>query len=168
MKRGARYAGKYEFYECNEKDGNTGQGMLLLRNVKNVHSFAEHKTAAEEARRLSTIIAEMNHENNIFYIDLQKGIILPRMPGIKRECFTKCITAFNETFAPVGAKKNLKSKGRPYAVTWHEGITKRDADDIASSFIKWLLRPGIRDHQVITVWMDTCGAQGNIAYYIRL
>ena len=87
--------------------------------------------------------------------------MFPRMPGIKRVCFTQRITAFNETFAPIGTKRNLKSKGRPsYAVTRHEGITKRDADDIASSFIKWLLQPGIRDDQVITAWMGNCDAQG--------
>ena len=50
--------------------------------------------------------------------------MLPRMPGIKMVVFTRRITLYNETFAPIGTKSNLESKGHPYEVTWHEGITE--------------------------------------------
>ena len=42
----------------------------------------------------------------------------------------------------------------------HESITKHDGNDIASSFIKWLMQPGIRDQRSITAWLDNCGSQG--------
>ena len=112
--------------------------------------FIKHKNAD----------AETNHDNNKYSIDLRKVIMIPRMPVIKAVVFTKRITLYNETFVPIGTKKNLKSNGPPYAVTWHEGITKCDADDIASAFIKWLFQAGIRDHQHVIAWLDNCGSQG--------
>ena len=44
-------------------------------------------------------------------------------------------------------------------MTWHEGTTKRDADDICSAFIKWLQCQDIREKENLTVWLDNCNAQ---------
>ena len=50
------------------KYGNTGQGDVTPKECEECASFAEHKTAAEEARRLYKIdVKEMNHETKIIY-----------------------------------------------------------------------------------------------------
>ena len=82
------------------------------------------------------------------------------MPGCKTVAFTRRIIAFNETFAPLGSKITLKNKGSAYAITWHEGITKRKGEDIASAFIKWLSLYGIREKTNVTLCLDNCTAQG--------
>lgn len=73
--------------------------------------------------------------------------------------FTKRIVSYNETFAPLGTKAQHSEKQKPYAVTWHEATTKRDADDICSAFIKWLQCQDIREKENLTVWLDNCNAQ---------
>ena len=88
--------------------------------------------------------AANNYDNDKFSTDLQKVVMLPRMPGIKTVVFMKRITAYNETFAPLGTKEQYPMKTSPFAVTWHEGITKRDADDISSAFIQWLMHEDIK------------------------
>lgn len=48
---------------------------------------------AEKQEEVDTVIRS---------VDLQKVIMLPRMPGVKTAVFTRRITAFHETFAMVG------------------------------------------------------------------
>ena len=50
-------------------------------------------------------------EEMIVSADLQKVIMLPVMPGLKKAIFCKRIVMFNETFAPVGGAKNGKPIG---------------------------------------------------------
>ena len=38
-------------------------------------------------------------------IDMQKVIMLPRLPGLKQAIFCKCLVLFNETFKPIGKSK---------------------------------------------------------------
>ena len=104
-----------------------------------------HKIKADKARSLYKNDAESNVDNTKFSVDLQKVVMIPRMPGCKTVAFTRRIIAFNETFAPLGSKKILKNKDIAYAIAWHEGITKRNGEDIASAFIKWLSLYGIRE-----------------------
>ena len=62
--------------------------------------------------------------------DLQKVVLLPRMPGYKKCIFTSRLIAFNMTFAPIGKKNSSKAQG----VLWHQSICGRK--DIFSAFIK--------------------------------
>ena len=62
-------------------------------------------------------------------IDMQKVIMLPRLPGLKRAIFCKDLVLFNETFAPIA-----KSEIKPVGVLWHEAIKGRSTDDVASTF----------------------------------
>ena len=82
-------------------------------------SLEKHLETANIARKKYKEDSENNHKNDKFSADLQKVVMLPRMPGIKTVVFTKRITAFNETFAPLGSKDQNPSKVSPYAVTWH-------------------------------------------------
>ena len=100
------------------------------------------------------MMQKVNVDNTKFSVDLQKVVMIPRMPGCKTVAFTRRIIAFNETFAPLGSKNTLKNKDIACAITWHEGITKRNGEDIASAFIKWLSMYGIREKTNITLWLD--------------
>ena len=42
--------------------------------------------------------------------DMQKGIMLPGLPGLKQAIFYKRLVLFNETFTPIG-KLELKPVG---------------------------------------------------------
>ena len=66
---------------------------------------------------------------------MQKVIMLPRMLGVKTAIFKKRLVTFHETFAPLG--KFSRTKGIvPTGVIWHEGISGRNAEDVASKFAK--------------------------------
>lgn len=61
-------------------------------------------------------------------VDLQKIIMLPRMPGGKTVVFTRRISVFHETFAMVG-KMSSREKNA-LSVIWHEGIAGRSAVEV--------------------------------------
>ena len=61
--------------------------------------------------------------------------MLPRLSGVKTVVFTKRIIVYNETFAPLSDKKKIPNKSmRPYAMTWHEAVAGRSAQEISSVF----------------------------------
>ena len=64
-------------------------------------------------------------------VDLQKVIMLPRMPGVKSAVFTRQISTYHETFASVGKKQN---KRKTISVVWHQGIAGRNAKEIKSAY----------------------------------
>ena len=78
---------------------------------------------------------------------MQKVIMLPCMPGVKRCVFTKRIVAFNMTFAPLGGKKG----GKPLAIIWHEALCGRYDEDIASTYVKFVkyFRHDYRDITIV-------------------
>ena len=65
-------------------------------------------------------------------VDLQKVMMLPRMPLIKSAAFTRKIVVFHETSAFSGSKKDTKSDN--ISVIWHERVGDRSAAEIASAF----------------------------------
>jgi len=70
---------------------------------------------------------------------------------VKSAVFTRRLVVFHETFAPLLTLNNTIS------VVWHEGITGRSTDDIASNFISAMKAE--RDISHFTFWLDNCGAQ---------
>nr|CAH7733291.1 unnamed protein product [Callosobruchus chinensis] len=119
------------------------------------YSWKQHKekyvAAREEYERDKK---ERQPEKLIVSADLQKVIMLPRAEMFKEVIFTPRVTAFNESFVPVGAY----SKGfKPLAVIWHEGVRGRKKEDLISTFYAFFLNN--RDTQSITMWLDNCAAQ---------
>ena len=87
----------------------------------------------------------------IMSADLQKVIMLPRIDEFKTAIFTRRPTVFNETFAGV-------SKGSPnFAALWHEGMSARNDEDLASAFHLFLME--VRDEEKIVLWLDNCSGQ---------
>ena len=87
-----------------------------------------------------------------FAADLQKVIMLPRLPGMKTAIFTRRIILFHETFVPLGGHGS-----RPYGYIWHEGIRGRNDEDLCSVFIKFLENPRFKEVNAITI--TNCSAQ---------
>ena len=83
---------------------------------------------------------DVNTDEIIMSVDLQKFLMLPRLPGLKNAIYCKRLVAFNESFVPVGQKN-----GKGIGVLWHERTAGRPASAIASTFINILRSPRFRD-----------------------
>ena len=118
-----------------------------------------HVTRAQEAREMyrADATAQWSSDYSVRSVDLQKVIMLPRMPGVKSSVFTRRIIAFHETFATVGNKKENKAKKKTISVVWHEGTAGRKAEEITAAFLKALKFE--RDQKHVIYWLDNCSAQ---------
>ena len=86
-------------------------------------SWKAHLERAKFSRKLYKEDAELDSTPSkaYFSIEMQKVIMLPRMPDIKTTVFSKGLVTFHKTFAPLG--KLFKTKAiLPTGVIWHEGI----------------------------------------------
>ena len=124
-----------------------------------------HNKQAEEARTAYKSDGEMIIPGRVVRsVDLQKVVMLPRLPGYKSACFTKRLVGFHQTFAPVG---KYCSDVKTESVLWHEAIAGRKAEDITSSVIQAVIRD--RDYKDIVYYMDNCGGQNkNYSLYTAL
>ena len=103
---------------------------------------------------------EWTDNEKVVSVDMQKIIMLPRLPGLKVVVFCKRIVVFNETFAPVGGSKNGKDKATD--VLWHEGIRGRSTADVESKFVSFIRK--CRDTKDFIFLLDNCSAQNKNWY----
>ena len=94
-------------------------------------------------------------EEGMSYIasDMQKIIMIPRMPGCKSVIFQPRVTVYHQTFSPLGRANDS------LGVVWHSGLMKRNDEDVASAFILALRSNHFRDVEFLTIWVDNCSAQ---------
>ena len=79
-------------------------------------------------------------EESYFSVNLLKVVMLLLLPGVKTVAFTKRIISYNETFAPLGDKRKLKTNTMcPYAMTWHDAIGGRSVQKIAFVFKEFIV-----------------------------
>jgi len=90
--------------------------------------------------------------------DMQKVLLLPRMPSLKSCFFLKKLVVFHETFAPIGSSKKNGKKPRVLSCLWNESISGRNACDVASSFEK-ALTFYMQNTSKVVIWADNCSAQ---------
>ena len=122
--------------------------------------IGRHITKAMDARKLYREDVENKWPDDVSArsVDLQKVIMLPRMPRVKAPVFTKRIIGFHETFASLGtSKKSKKSKLRNISVLWHEGVAGRKMQEICTAFVKAIKHE--RDKRHIIYWLDNCAGQ---------
>ena len=112
-----------------------------------------YKVAREEYEKDKK--SEVPEDTIIATTDMQKVIMLPRMPGIKLCIFTKRLTTFHMTFAPVGGM--TQGKGRPIGIIWHDATRGRQDKDVTSTFVKYLKY--MRNKKKVVLWVDNCSAQ---------
>jgi hypothetical protein len=100
----------------------TYRKCVAERNISFALKSVEY---ARNAYKADAAKSDENPEEYFGSVDLQKVIMLPRMPGVKTCVFTRRIVAFNETFAALGkGKMNV-------CALWNEAISGRNAEDIA-------------------------------------
>ena len=87
-------------------------------------------------------------DTDVFTVDMQKVILLPKLTT-KETVFTSRVICYNETFARL-------SSGTDLCVLWHEAIAGRNAEQVASAYIKAVKLSG-KKH--IIFWVDNCTAQ---------
>ena len=93
---------------------------------------------------------EIPESFNAYAADMQKVILLPKL-STEESFFVSRLIVFNETFARMGAQ------GEPdYVILWHEGISGRLAQDVASAYIKCIITDSSPN---ILFWVDNCGGQ---------
>ena len=88
-------------------------------------------------------------------VEMQKVVMLPRMPGVRKDIFTKRLIAFHITFAPLGGHSR---NGRPIGILWNESISGRSDEDVMSTYVKYI-KECMRDSTQFTLWADNCSAQ---------
>ena len=111
------------------------QEKLFFQGCKPCEEYTKHVSFANQSRIGYRNDRDREWDDEIIVsADLQKVIMLPVMPGLKKVIFCKRIVMFNETFAPLGGEKN---HGKATGVLWHEGISGRTAEDVASVFISF-------------------------------
>ncbi|KAJ8375392.1 hypothetical protein SKAU_G00059720 [Synaphobranchus kaupii] len=113
------------------KEDHTGE---TATNCESCQRWQKHIASARESRAEYRVDAERDvpHDTSIRSVDMQKVIMLPRMPGVKSAVFTKRIVAYHETFATVG---NKATKKRNISVVWHEGVAGRSAKEVTSAYM---------------------------------
>lgn len=145
-----------ESYKLHSKDTNHDVEKQFVLDCDICTEWSKHHERYKKARMLydSHKNIEQNEEHIHFSSDLEKVIMLPRLDTFKAVIFCPRLTAFNQTFAPVGKiTKNYK----PLAVIWHDGIAGRKQQDIISAYYTFFIR--YRDVKHINVWMDNCTSQ---------
>lgn len=121
-------------------------------------AWAQHMERSGIARAWYKSEKERPREEDeaIVSVDMQKIIMLPRLPGIKSCVFTRRLVQFHQTFAPLGGKR---SKDSVIGVVWDESLSGRNAEDVASAYVKFMRHPQYRDRRKFTFFMDNCTAQ---------
>lgn len=122
-------------------------------------NWTEHNEKAKESRATYQNDAEKSASNSdpdtkYASVDMQKIILLPRMPGMKVCLFTRRLVVFHLTFAPLG-----KTTYKPTGVVWHEGISGRSAEDISSAYLAYITHQQNRDIKNWVLWADNCSGQ---------
>ena len=103
-----------EFCMCHDKHNHAAHNEGDVENQTNkcdyCESWEEHVKRAKACREAYQNDATKEHDNDQIYlsVDLQKVIMLPRLPGVKTCLFTKRIVVFNESFAPLGGRTSEK------------------------------------------------------------
>ena len=110
----------------------------------------QHLHEAKEARKayIDDNQRTWPDDTKVYAVDMQKVLMLPKM-SIKEHFFVSRLMVFNETFASISEKDDI-------CVLWHEAISGRDADDVASAYAAVMQKS---DADKFVFWADNCCAQ---------
>ena len=115
--------------------------------------YHDHVRAYRETR--NAYRSEENVDDTMkMSVDMQKVILLPRLPTFKRCLFTKRVVTINQSFVPIGSVS-----GNGIGVLWHEGLAGRKDEDVTSAFMKVIGLPEFRDIKYWVFWLDNCAGQ---------
>ena len=140
---------------------NTDKNEICAGTCDICSEYAKHveaKTISLEGYKADTLKAKVDKETIYLSCDLQKVILLPRIPGYKTCLFTSRLIAFNQTFAPIG-RRGKEHNLKPVGVLWHESIAGRKDENIASAYKRIFSYMKFRDYKNWVIWADNCGGQ---------
>lgn len=145
-----------EAYNFHKKETSHDATVQILEECTVCVDWSTHHQRYTKARDLYTTHKEKEQNNTqIFYSsDLEKVIMLPRLEMFKAAIFCLRLSAYNQTFAPLG---KITAEFKPLTVIWHDGIAGRKQEDIMSAFYYFLLRN--RDVENVHIWLDNCSSQ---------
>ena len=141
---------------------NPDREMIRHRNCDSCKDYEKHRERYILARKRYEVDADKqtqkknNPDTLIFAADLEKVIMLPRMEQFKTVMFCPRLIVFNQSFVPIG-DKHIHGLDRTYAALWHEAVSGRKKEDIASCFRAFFIQN--RDLKHIILWLDNCAAQ---------
>ena len=165
-----------ELHECaqNKEECTKTERMEAIQEgvCEQCDSWKLHIKRDKEARTQYQNDRDTFPEKDHFFLsaDMQKVIMLPRLPGQKIAVFTRRIVMFHETFAPLVPDEKIRkewanekkkfTKIKPHGMIWHEGIMGRNDEDVCSTAVKLLTQTPYREGKVVNVWWDNCAGQG--------
>ncbi|KAK4879048.1 hypothetical protein RN001_007194 [Aquatica leii] len=136
---------------------------FLNKNPNFKYSYEKYRVVA---KKMNVSLANLGHKEcescEVFSLHTKsykkqsrylEKVMLPRFETFKSAIFTNRLTVYNESFAPVGKKRNSK----PFAALWHEALIKRNKEELISTFYQFFICK--RDVLKITLWLDNCTAQ---------
>jgi hypothetical protein len=124
-----------EFFQHEVESGHTRNN--LSNDCAKCDYWWDHIQRAGLSRHEYKQDALNTDQNKIFVSsDMQKVMMLPREPGMKRVMFSHRLSLYNQSFAHLGDIKKL----RPIAALWHSALQGRGATEIASTFVKFLIK----------------------------
>ena len=128
-------------------------------NCEYCTEWAEHMEMAGVARAWYRKDKEKDKApcEAVVSVDMQKVIMLPRMPGIKNCVFTRRLVQFHQTFAPLGGR--ARSEDKVIGAVWNEAISGRNAEDVSSAYVHYMRHPLCRDKTKFLFYMDNCTGQ---------
>lgn len=134
------------------------KSVPLCDSCELCEEYEIHKMKYTESRGEYYKQRKLNTEKKgHFSGDMEKVIMLPRLEMFKTNIFSTRLSAYNDTFAPLGGSQYNPPSSKPVAVLWHEGISGRCKEDIISAFYKFLIHK--RDLEELDMWLDNCSSQ---------
>ena len=153
-------------YKVSDSSSNKKAERVCFDDCNECSGYTKHIQEASQGREeyRTNRDREWDEGEAVFSADLQKVIMQLVMSGLKKAIFCRRIVMFNELFAPLGGIKKDKSTG----VLWHEGISGRTGEDLASVFIAFLRKlKNPQDCHKMARWLDNCSAQGKTGGYLQ-
>ncbi|XP_072041154.1 uncharacterized protein [Amphiura filiformis] len=140
--------------ETHQQDGN-----VAIRNCEECAAWEKHMERVGVARDWYRKDTKRDHpiDESVVSVDMQKIIMLPRMPGIKNCVFTRRLVQMHQTFAPLGGQSS--SSDPVIGVIWDESMCGRNADDVASAYVRFMRHTKCRDKKKFVFYMDNCAGQ---------
>ena len=160
--------------DISKKSGNSFDEIILRITpgvCEHCDVWLEHIKSAKLTRKEYRRNADTYPEKGVYCMsaDMEKVIMLPRLPGVKTAVFTRRIVMYHETFAPLVPSKEVRQNWREdgkvpeklkvLGMIWHEGVQGRCDEDVTSTVIKVLHHLQYRDAREIVIWADNCTGQ---------
>ena len=78
--------------------------------------------------------------------------MLPKLAEAKTAVITQMFAAYNKTFGELGS-------GASIGTLCHQGVMRRNDEDITRAFIRLLKVPEISKYPPVVIWLDNCSGQ---------